>query len=233
MRTACWPLMLPVKPEIKDQGWRSVLIHHLPLQPLHPTCSLTSRLDHEWPRSARATNRAACSLFSSSVLFPFLSMSFALSFNLHFLPSFLHLLSTSFHLFHSCYCVSLPCLLHLPCHFLSFSIPSHLFHSHPLLSLCAESHPPSRLFSSTSVTLLTSQHLSNPIIALFSFHLIFHGLHRLTGLLPQLLTIPPPCAIISVHVLILISENASSSFSISLVLLYLFLLISTNSLEDG
>lgn len=145
--------------------------------PSHPSTrsrSLTSRLDYGWPRSARATNGAArslflplsCSHFSPCHSFSPLTCTF---FHLH-----LHLLPISFHLFPLVllYFSALLAPPPLSLFFLLYSLSSVSF-SLSALSLRLVSSFLTRLFSSTSVTLVTSQHLSNPIIALLSFHLIF------------------------------------------------------------
>lgn len=128
MRTASWPLQCLVKPEIKDQEWRSALIHcslppppPLTPPPLHPTRSLTSWLDYRWPRSARAAHRVARSLI---------------------LPIFLH-------------CHRLSCLF--ICTFLLQSSTSRLSHSIFFTRRRCSSRSPSlcpvfRLYSPSSVS---------------------------------------------------------------------------------
>lgn len=124
------------------------------------------------------------------------------------LPSFLQPLFISFHLLHSCYCISLPPL------FLFFSPPTLFPLIFLILDLClspsfAPSLPLTQLVNCLIPFItpslfhfrhpLTSQHLSNPFIASFSIRLIFPDLHCLTRFLPLLLTILQPCATITLH----------------------------------
>lgn len=153
LRTACWPLTLPVKPEIKDQSpLRFINPSHLLLFLPNPPPNLLINIlvglwtallgsDHAQRRSLRLLN------FSS---FPYI-----------FTP--LHPLSISFLRLHSW--VSLPRFPSTSCH-----PPLHPFslHSRPLPPLCLSQlvNGPitsSLLSSTTSITLLTFQHLNPPL----------------------------------------------------------------------